>query len=70
MEKNPHSSLLADLEEIPEQTSEKSEVTSVRKNCQKCSRPFEISLPQDVLEAYTNCPYCGSEELVSMREHS
>ena len=63
------SSLLSDLE--PSQSNNDLGVqdeTKVRKECQRCSRPFEISLPKGVEAAYTNCPYCGSEELVSLRD--
>ena len=40
----------------------------VRKECQSCSKMFEIDLPEGVDAAYTNCPYCGSEELVSLND--
>ena len=61
------SSLLDDLEEpAPSNEPEADKENKVRKECEQCSRPFEIALPEGVEAAYTNCPYCGSEELVSL----
>ena len=62
------SSLLNDLQDTPTKPDPgEMEGTKVRKECEQCSRPFAIVLPKGVEAAYTNCPYCGSEELVSFR---
>jgi len=39
---------------------------AMRKNCSACSRAFELDLPEGIDTAYTNCPHCDSEELVSL----
>jgi len=58
-------SLLGDLQSSPEKIEpEPSKGTTLRSNCSKCSKAFEITLPPGLDEAYTNCPHCGSEELV------
>jgi len=58
-------SLLGDLQSSPEKIeSEPSKGTTLRSNCSKCSKAFEITLPEGLDAAYTNCPHCGSEELV------
>ncbi len=68
-ENTAESSLLSGLQDSrSNRDSDVTEGTKVRKECQQCSRPFEISLPRGVETAYTNCPYCGSEELVSLRD--
>jgi PKD repeat protein len=38
----------------------------VRKSCSSCSREFELDLPEGIDTAYTICPHCDSEELVSL----
>lgn len=62
---SPHSDLLGDLEDVPKEISGNDATRKVRKECGSCSKTFEVMLPNGVNEAYTNCPYCGSEELVS-----
>ncbi len=63
------SSLLADLEEpAPSSEPDADKENKVRKECEQCSKPFEITLPKGLEAAYTNCPYCGSEELVSLED--
>jgi len=58
-------SLLGDLQSTSEQiNSEPPAGTTVRSDCSKCSRAFEITLPEGLDAAYTNCPHCGSEEMV------
>ena len=58
-------SLLGDLQSSPEKIEpEPSKGTTLRSNCSKCSKAFEITLPEGLDAAYTNCPHCGSEELV------
>ncbi len=58
-------SLLGDLQSTPEEIEpEPSKGTKVRCNCSKCSKAFEITLPEGLDSAYTNCPHCGSEEMV------
>ena len=58
-------SLLGDLQATPEQINPESPAgTTVRSDCSKCSRAFEITLPEGLDAAYTNCPHCGSEEMV------
>ena len=58
-------SLLGDLQSTPEQINlEPPAGTTVRSDCSKCSRAFEITLPEGLDAAYTNCPHCGSEEMV------
>ncbi len=63
------SRLLDELTTMPhqEERADSSE-NRVRKKCENCSKPFEILLPEGVEEAYTNCPYCNSEQLVSVRD--
>ena len=58
-------SLLGDLESTPQEIEpETSTGTTIRCNCSKCSKAFEITLPAGLDSAYTNCPHCGSEEMV------
>ena len=58
-------SLLGDLQSTPEKVEpETPKGTTIRCNCSKCSKPFEITLPEGLESAYTNCPHCGSEEMV------
>jgi len=60
-------SLLGDLQPASEQIiSEPPAGTTVRSDCSKCSRAFEITLPEGLDAAYTNCPHCGSEEMVGI----
>ena len=58
-------SLLGDLESAPQEVEpEPSTGTTIRCNCSNCSKAFEITLPAGLDSAYTNCPHCGSEEMV------
>tara|TARA_Y100001968_G_scaffold178363_1_gene163267 strand:- start:1882 stop:4086 length:2205 start_codon:yes stop_codon:yes gene_type:complete len=58
-------SLLGDLQSTPEKAEPGTpKGTTIRCNCSKCSKPFEITLPEGLESAYTNCPHCGSEEMV------
>ena len=58
-------SLLGDLESTPQEIEpEPSTGTTIRCNCSNCSKAFEITLPAGLDSAYTNCPHCGSEEMV------
>ena len=58
-------SLLGDLQSTPEKVEpETPKGTTIRCNCSKCSKRFEITLPEGLESAYTNCPHCGSEEMV------
>ena len=60
-------SLLGDLQSTHEEiNSEPPAGTTVRSDCSKCSRAFEITLPEGLDAAYTNCPHCGSEEMVGI----
>ncbi len=62
-------SLLGDLQSTPEQVnSEPPAGTTVRSTCSKCSRAFEVTLPEGLDAAYTNCPHCGSEEMVGINQ--
>ncbi|MBI88365.1 MAG: hypothetical protein CMB67_05005 [Euryarchaeota archaeon] len=66
---NQESRLLDELTTFPEQEEKVDHSENrVRKKCENCSKPFEILLPEGVEQAYTNCPYCNSEELVSVRD--
>jgi len=57
--------LLGDLQPTREEIeTEPSTGTAIRSNCSKCSKAFEITLPEGLEAAYTICPHCGSEELV------
>jgi len=57
--------LLGDLQPTSEEADpEPSTGTTIRCNCSKCSKAFEITLPAGLDAAYTNCPHCGSEEMV------
>jgi DNA-directed RNA polymerase subunit RPC12/RpoP len=61
-------SLLGDLQSSAEKIEpEPSKGTTLRSNCSKCSKAFEITLPEGLDAAYTNCPHCGSEEMVGTR---
>ena len=61
-------SLLGELQSTPEQNNQEPPVgTTIRKGCSKCSNTFEITLPEGLETAYTNCPHCGSEEMVGIR---
>ncbi len=58
--------VLTGLTEEPEDSESETIVDrKVRRKCSSCSRPFELELPEGIDSAYTNCPYCGSEEFVS-----
>ena len=70
MTNSPHSELLEDLEDVPKEIPGNDAPRKVRKECGNCSKPFEIIIPDGINNAYTNCPYCGSEELVSFSEDS
>ena len=57
----------AGLSEEPKDSESETIVDrKVRRKCSSCSRPFELGLPEGIDSAYTNCPYCGSEEFVSL----
>lgn len=38
----------------------------VRKSCSKCHKHFQLKLPDGLDSAYTNCPFCNSEEFISL----
>ena len=60
-------SLLGDLESPPEPPSEDdTDDRTVRKQCTDCSKKFQITLPEGIDAAYTNCPHCGSEQSVTL----
>ncbi|MEE2629981.1 MAG: PKD domain-containing protein [Candidatus Thermoplasmatota archaeon] len=54
-----------EVEEKVEKTEADSS-RSLRKDCSSCSKAFELEMPEGIDTAYTNCPHCGSEELVSL----
>ena len=57
--------LLDDLQTTQEEVETETPTgTAIRSNCSKCSKAFEITLPEGLEAAYTNCPHCGSEEMV------
>ena len=56
--------LLGDLQDSPKR-DDYIDHRTVRKSCESCSREFQISLPEGVDEAYTNCPYCDYEQRIS-----
>jgi DNA-directed RNA polymerase subunit RPC12/RpoP len=59
--------VLAGLSEEPKDSESETIVDrKVRRECSSCSRPFDLELPDGIDSAYTNCPYCGSEEFVSL----
>ena len=59
--------VLTGLTEDPEDSESETIVDrKVRRMCSSCSRPFDLELPEGIDSAYTNCPYCGSEEFVSL----
>jgi len=61
-------SLLGELQSISEQNNQELPAgTTIRKGCSKCSKTFEITLPEGLETVYTNCPHCGSEEMVEIR---
>ena len=38
----------------------------VRKSCTKCKKQFQLELPKGLDSAFTNCPFCNSEEFISL----
>ena len=38
----------------------------VRKSCSKCKKQFQLELPKGLDSAFTNCPFCNSEEFISL----
>ena len=38
----------------------------VRTSCSKCKEQFQLELPEGLESAFTNCPFCNSEEFVSL----
>ena len=38
----------------------------VRTSCSKCKEQFQLELPEGLDSAFTNCPFCNSEEFVSL----
>ena len=57
--------LLGDLQSTDFQTkSDTPKGTTIRSDCSSCSKAFEVTLPEGIDAAYTNCPHCGSEEMV------
>jgi DNA-directed RNA polymerase subunit RPC12/RpoP len=59
--------VLTGLTEEPEDSESETIVDrKVRRECSSCSRLFDLELPEGIDSAYTNCPYCGSEEFVSL----
>ena len=63
----PEDTLLGDLESPPDgQSPDSSNDRTVRKECSDCSKKFEITLPDGLDAAYTNCPHCGSEQFVTL----
>ena len=64
---SPEDSLLGELESQPEPESQDQSVDrTVRKQCTDCSKKFQITLPEGVDAAYTNCPHCGSKQSVTL----
>lgn len=60
-------SLLGDLESPPEPQSQgDTDDRTVRKQCTDCSKKFQITLPEGIDAALTNCPHCGSEQSVTL----
>ena len=60
-------SLLGDLESPPEpQSQEAPDHRTIRKQCNDCSKKFQITLPEGIDAALTNCPHCGSEQSVTL----
>ena len=57
--------LLGDLQDTP-RPDDSFDDRTLRKSCENCSMEFQISLPEGVEEAYTNCPYCGHEQRISL----
>ncbi len=49
-------------ETIPDATEDR----TVRSNCSKCEKMFEVDLPEGVDKARTACPHCGSIETVEL----
>ncbi len=64
---SPEDSLLGELESQPEPESQDHSVDrTVRKQCTDCSKKFQITLPEGIDAAYTNCPHCGSKQSVTI----
>jgi len=60
-------SLLGDLESPSEPPSEDGpNDRTVMRQCGDCSKRFQITLPEGIDAAYTNCPHCGSEQSVTL----
>ena len=60
-------SLLGDLESPQEpQSQEDPDDRTVKRQCTDCSKKFQITLPEGIDAALTNCPHCGSEQTVTL----
>ena len=54
------------IESEEETTPDATEDRTVRSNCSKCEKMFEVDLPEGVDKARTACPHCGSIETVEL----
>ena len=64
---SPEDTLLGELEPPSEpQSQEDPDDRTFRKQCTDCSKKFQITLPEGIDAAYTNCPHCGKEQSVTL----
>ena len=64
---SPEDTLLGELEPSSEpQSQEDPDDRTFRKQCTDCSKKFQITLPEGIDAAYTNCPHCGKEQSVTL----
>ena len=64
---SPEDTLLGELEPPPvPRLQEGPGDRTIRKQCTDCSKEFQITLPEGIDAAYTNCPHCGTEQPVTI----
>ena len=64
---SPEDTLLGELEPPPvPRLQEDADDRTIRKQCTDCSKEFQITLPEEIDAAYTNCPHCGTEQTVTI----
>ena len=64
---SPEDTLLGELEPPPvPRLQEDADDRTIRKQCTDCSKEFQITLPEGIDAAYTNCPHCGTEQTVTI----
>jgi len=58
---------LEDLLDIENEVEEKTiNDRIIRKSCSSCQKQFQLELPEGLDSAFTNCPFCNSEEFITL----